>query len=131
MQNFVLIVLILLLANFPVQVWSAEKLSCSIEKSLTTGVLLEKPMVSTEKISIEAKPFGENYMFSLAPAKAECELRISDPKGGTFLNCWTQDKMHGFRSDRTTIDQQKGVENTLTYADGEKGVVVQIKVRCK
>lgn len=131
MQDFALIVLILSLVSLPVQVWSAEKLSCTIERSLTTGDILEKPMISTETVSIEARPFGKSYIFSLAPAKAECELRISDPKGGTFLNCWTQDKMHGFRSDRTTIDKQKGVENTLSYADGEKGVVVQIKVRCK
>jgi hypothetical protein len=46
--KFALIVLILLLGSFPVQVWSAEKLSCTIEKSLTTGDLLVKQMVSTE-----------------------------------------------------------------------------------
>lgn len=111
--------------------FSEEMLSCTIEKSLTTGLVLEKPMVSTEKIKIEAKPFGKNYIFSLSPVDAECELRVPNPKGGTFLNCWTLDKKHGFRSDRTTIDARKGIINTLTYADDEKQLVVQVKVRCE
>ena len=111
--------------------FSEEMLSCTIEKSLTTGLVLEKPMVSTEKIGIEAKPFGKNYIFSLSPADAECELRVPNPKGGTFLNCWTLDKKHGFRSDRTAIDERKGIINTLTYADGEKQLVIQVKIRCE
>ena len=111
--------------------FSEEMLSCTIEKSLTTGLVLEHPMVSTEKIKIEAKPFGKNYVFSLSPANAECELRVPNPKGGSFLNCWTLDKKHGFRSDRTAIDNQKGVLNTLTYADSAKQLVVQVKVRCE
>ena len=111
--------------------FSEEMLSCTIEKSLTTGLVLEKPMVSTEKIKIEAKPFGKNYIFSLSPVDAECELRVPNPKGGTFLNCWTLDKKHGFRSDRTTIDSRKGIINTLTYANDEKQLVVQVKVRCE
>jgi hypothetical protein len=108
-----------------------EMLSCTIEKSLTTGLVLENPLVSTEKIKIEAKPFGKNYIFPLSPADAECELRVPNPKGGTFLNCWTTDKKHGFRSDRTIIDERKGITNTLTYADSKKQLVIQIKVRCE
>ena len=111
--------------------FSDEMLLCTIEKSITTGLVLEHPMVSTEKIKIEAKPFGKNYVFSLSPANAECELRVPNPKGGSFLNCWTLDKKHGFRSDRTAIDERKGIMNTLTYADGEKQLVVQVKVRCE
>ena len=111
--------------------FSEEMLTCTIEKSLTTGLVLEKPLVSAEKIRIEAKPFGKNYIFSLSPADAECELRVPNPKGGTFLNCWTLDKKHGFRSDRTAIDDKKGVKNTLTYADSTKQLVVQVTVRCE
>lgn len=111
--------------------FSEEMLSCTIEKSLTTGLALEKPLVNTEKIKIEAKPFGANHVFSLSPADAECELRVPNPKGGTFLNCWTLDKKYGFRSDRTAIDERKGIMNTLTYADGAKQFVIQIKVRCE
>ena len=91
----------------PESAFSEEILSCTVEKSLTTGLALEKPLVSTEKLKIEAKPFGKNYTFSLSPANAECEIRIPNPKGGTFLNCWTLDMKHGFRSDRTTIDDTK------------------------
>lgn len=111
--------------------FSEEILSCTIEKSLTTGLVLEKPLVSTEKIKIEAKPFGKNYTFSLSPADAECELRVPNPKGGTFLNCWTLDKKHGFRSDRTAIDERKGIINSLTYTEGEKQLAVQVKVICE
>ena len=111
--------------------YSEELLTCTIEKSLTTGLVLEKPLVSVEKIKIEAKPFGKNYIFSLSPADAECELRVPNPKGGTFLNCWTLDKKHGFRSDRTAIDNQNGVRNTLSYADSIKQLVVQVTVRCE
>lgn len=112
-------------------VFSEETMSCTIEKSLTTGLVLEKPLVSTEKIKIEAKPFGKNYIFSLSPADAECELRVPNIKGGTFLNCWTLDKKHGFRSDRTSIDTKKGIMNTISYADSSKQLVVQIKVKCE
>lgn len=104
--------------------FAEEMLSCTIEKSLTTGLVLENPLVSTEKIKIEAKPFGKNYIFSLSPADAECELRVPNPKGGSSLNCWTLDKKHGFRSDRTAIGERKGIINTLTYADGEKQLVI-------
>ncbi len=131
MRIISLIVVILSLVSIPNSGFSADKITCTIEKSLTTGNSLDKPMVSTEKISLDAKPFGGNYTFSLAPAKAECELRNPNPKGGTFLNCWTLDKKHGFRSDHTTIDKKVGVQNTLTYADGESDVVVQITVLCK
>lgn len=111
--------------------FSEEMLSCTIEKSLTTGFVLEKPLVSVEKIKIEAKPFGPNHIFSLSPVDAECELRIPNPKGGTFLNCWTLDKKHGFRSDRTAIDTQKGIKNTLTYADSTKQLVIKVTVWCE
>jgi len=110
--------------------FSQEMISCIVEKSLTTGLVLEKPMVSTEKIVIEAKPFGPNHIFSLSPVDAECELRVPNPNGGTFLNCWTLDKKHGFRSDRTAIDERKGIINTLSYADAEKQLVIQVKVKC-
>jgi hypothetical protein len=133
-QNMKLISLIFMFSfvmSTPNSGYSADKITCTIEKNLTTGNALDKPMVSTEKVSLDAKPFGGNYTFSLAPAKAECELRNPNPKGGTFLNCWTLDKKHGFRSDRTTIDKKEGVQNTLTYADGEIDVVVQITVLCK
>jgi len=111
--------------------FSEEMLSCTIEKSLTNELVLGKPLESTEKIKLQAKPFGKNYTFSLSPADAECELRVPNPKGGTFLNCWTLDKKHGFRSDRTAIDEQKGIINTLTYADGKKQLIMQVKVRCE
>jgi len=131
MKLTILFLLFMTAVFSPVAVFSEEILSCTVEKSLTTGLVLEKPLVSTEKIKIEAKPFGKNYTFSLSPANAECEIRIPNPKGGTFLNCWTLDKKHGFRSDRTVIDERKGIVNTLTYADGEKQLSVQVKVRCE
>ena len=131
-MKFTIVALLFMAMVFSAETgFSEEMLSCTIEKSLSTGIVLEKPMVSTEKIKIEAKPFGKNYTFSLSPADAECELRLPNPKGGTFLNCWTLDKKHGFRSDRTAIDEQKGITNTLTYANSEKQLVVQIKVRCE
>lgn len=126
-----LIAPVLYLLSIPNYGFSADNITCTIEKSVTTGNFLDKPMITTEKVSLDAKPFGGNYTFSLAPAKAECELRNPNPKGGIFLNCWTMDKKHGFRSDRTTIDKKVGVQNTLTYADGDSDVVVQIKVLCK
>jgi len=131
-MKFTIVALLFMTMVFSAETgFSEEMLSCTIEKSLSTGIVLEKPMVSTEKIKIEAKPFGKNYTFSLSPADAECELRLPNPKGGTFLNCWTLDKKHGFRSDRTAIDERKGIVNTLTYADGEKQLVIQVKVRCE
>ena len=111
--------------------FSEEMLSCTIEKSLTTGLVLEKPLVSTEKIKIEAKPFGKNYTFSLSPSDAECELRVPNPKGGTFLNCWTLDQKHAFRSDRTLIDHNQETKNTLTYADLAKQIQMKVTVWCK
>lgn len=131
MRNIFLLMTIILLLCLPSLAKSADVVKCTIKKKLTTGDSLEAPMVSTETIKIEARPFGDNYVFSLAPAKAECELRINDSNEGSFLNCWTLDKMHGFRSDRTAIDKKRGVENTITYADGEMNVVVQVKVKCK
>lgn len=131
MKIYVFIGMMLVFVSFPNSVFSTEKHICTIEKRLTTGNVFDKAMKSTEEIKIDTKPFGDNYIFSLYPANAECELRMSNPKGGTFLNCWTLDKKHGFRSDRTMIDTQKGIKNTLTYADGEKGLVVQITVLCK
>ena len=46
--------------------FSEEMLSCTIEKSLTAGLVLEKPLVSTEKIKIEAKPFGKKKLCILS-----------------------------------------------------------------
>jgi hypothetical protein len=109
----------------------AETITCSIEKSLSTGQVLEEPMVSTQEARIEIKPFGTGYLFSLSPAEAECELRVPNPRGGSFLNCWTLDKKHGFRSDRTAINERKGAVNTLSYADDTKQVVVKVTVKCK
>lgn len=131
MRTAILALLFIILIFGTESAFSEEMLSCTIEKSLTTGLVLEKPLVSTEKIKIESKPFGKNYIFSLSPADAECELRVPNSKGGTFLNCWTSDKKHGFRSDRTSIDTKKGIMNTITYADSAKQLVVQIKVKCE
>lgn len=131
MRTAIFAILFMVVVFSSVSAFSEEMLSCTIEKSLTTGLVLEKPLVSTEKIRIEAKPFGPNHIFSLSPADAECELRVPNSKGGTFLNCWTLDKKHGFRSDRTAIDNQKGIKNTLTYADSKKQLVVQVTVLCK
>ena len=109
----------------------AETITCSIEKSLSTGQVFEKPLVSTEKVTIEVKPFGPGYMFSLSPAEVECELRVPNPRGGSFLNCWTLDKQYGFRSDRTAIDEERGIVNTLTYVDDTKHLAVKVTVKCK
>ena len=111
---------------------SADNVTCTIEKRLTTDLVLDKPMVSKEIISLEAKPFGKNYIFSLSPAEAECEVRIPNKNNGSFLNCWTLDKKYGFRSDRTTIDEnRRSVPNTLSIANGEKKLVVQVIVTCE
>ena len=112
--------------------FSADNVTCTIEKRISTDLVLNKPMVSKEVISIEAKPFGNNYMFSLSPAEAECEVRIPNKNNGSFLNCWTLDKKYGFRSDRTTIDEnRRSVPNTLSIADGKKKLVVQVLVTCE
>src|SRR3990172_13031145 len=109
-----------------------DKVTCTIEKRLTTDKVLEKPMVSKETIILEAKPFGNNYVFSLSPAEAECEVRIPNPNGGSFVNCWTLDKKYGFRSDRTIIDEnKKSIPNTLSFADEKKQIVVQIVLTCE
>jgi hypothetical protein len=63
---FALLFMVVIFGTDPA--FSEEMLSCTIEKSLTTGLVLEKPLVSIEKIKIEAKPFGRNHIFSLSPA---------------------------------------------------------------
>ena len=131
MRRIILIVFTIALISLPQLSSSGDIVSCTIEKSLSTGPVLEKPMVSTEKINIEVKLFGDSYIFPLSPADAECELRIPSPKGGTFLNCWTLDKKHAFRSDRTLIDHNYETTNTLTYADLTKQIQIKVTVRCK
>jgi hypothetical protein len=131
MKISILIVCVIFLIGLPKAGISADILSCTIEKSFSSGLVLENPTLSTSVVKIEAKPFGNNHIFSLSPADAECEIRIPNPEGGSFLNCWTLDKKHGFRSDRTLIDNQSGIKNTLTYADGSKQLTVRVTVWCK
>ncbi|MDD5008031.1 MAG: hypothetical protein PHU49_06685 [Syntrophorhabdaceae bacterium] len=130
MKYFLCFTLSMFLLFKTVHVW-AETVTCTIEKSFTTGLVLEKPMVSTEMVTIEVKPFGPGHTFSLSPTDVQCELRVPNSKGGSFLNCWTPDKKHGFRSDRTAIEEEREGTNTLTYADGAKQLAVQIRVKCK
>jgi len=112
--------------------FSADNVTCTIEKRIFTDLVLGKPIVSKEIISLEAKPFGKNYIFSLSPAEAECEVRIPSKNNGSFLNCWTLDKKYGFRSDRTIVDEnRRSVPNTLTIANEEKKIVVQVIVTCE
>ena len=132
MKKILIISIFVIIFGSAGSAFSADNVTCTIEKRLTTDLVLDKPMVSKEVISLEAKPFGKNYIFSLSPAEAECEIRIPNKNNGSFLNCWTLDKKYGFRSDRTTIDEnRRSVPNTLSIANAEKKFVVQIIVTCE
>lgn len=109
----------------------AESATCTIEKSLTTGFIVEKRMVSTEKITIEMKPSDEGYTFPLLSSELWCELRVPNPKGGSFLSCWTPDRKIEFCSNRTSIEEKPKIMNTLTYTDGKKHFKAQVTVTCE
>lgn len=130
-MRFFICVVFLLLSVLLTETVHAGSTTCTIEKSITTGFIVEKQMVSTEKITIEMKPSDVGYTFPLLSPEVWCELRVPNPKGGSFLSCWTPDRKIEFSSNRTLIEGEPKKMNTLTYTDEKKHFKAQVTVTCE
>ncbi|OPY79599.1 MAG: hypothetical protein A4E64_00389 [Syntrophorhabdus sp. PtaU1.Bin058] len=127
MRSFCVVFLLVLLAETAY----AGSTACTIEKTTTTGFIVEKRTASTEKITIEMKPSDKGYTFPLLSPEVWCELRVPNPKGGSFLSCWTPDRKIEFSSNRTLIEGEPKKMNTLTYTDEKKHFKAQVTVTCE